>query len=164
MSRSFVAVVVASNEDGLFCILPRSSVTKCATCAASGTCHMSRSFVAVVVASNEDGLFCILPRSSVTKCAWKNGKVVVTSVPVLYGSHAVTTAAWKTCRSCDDGQGLRVTPKKLLLYYSCPTSDNVGYVCSRPRHQMLFLKAPRHVTVTIVCAGLAVAVMMRPNR
>ena len=49
-------------------------------------------------------------------------------------------------------------------YYSCSTSETMGHLRSPARHQMLFLKAPRHLTVTIVCAGLALTVMMRPNR
>ena len=49
-------------------------------------------------------------------------------------------------------------------YYSCSTSETMGHLRSPARHQMLFLKAPRHLTVTIVCAGLALTGMMRPNR
>ena len=58
-----------------------------------------------------------------------------------------------------------VSPRKNgCLYHLCPTNDNVGYVSSRSRHQMLFLKAPRHLTVTIVWAGFAFTVMTFPNR
>ena len=49
-------------------------------------------------------------------------------------------------------------------YYSCSTSETMGHLRSLARHQMLFLKAPRHLTVTIVSAGLALIVMTRPNR
>ena len=40
-------------------------------------------------------------------------------------------------------------------YYSCSTSETMGHLRSLARHQMLFLKAPRPLTVTIVFAGLA---------